>query len=285
MADNIKKAFDGIRAEETLKANTLLYLQSEMQKRESVRVRNPVRRFAVALASIAVIIFSGVFSYNLYFSPNAYIDVDVNPSVELVLNRFNRVIDAHAYNEDGEHVLAGLSLRHKSYNDALIALIYAINQNGYIKDDGLVSVTLQADGKETELLSGIQTSVANYLTEYHHGTQIDVFSVNGETRSQAAKQGVSPAKYLAIQELIEVDPTATVDSCRSHSISEIKQLTREHAGNHHGYAGNNSESVGGSDDTDENCGSNGGRMMDSMPDSMQGNGHHGEGNGYRGGHD
>jgi hypothetical protein len=52
-------------------------------------------------------------------------------------------------------------------------------------------------------------------------------------RNEAHEQNISPAKYLAILELRTLDPTATVDACRERSIGEIRELTQEHAGDHH----------------------------------------------------
>ncbi|MDR1616105.1 MAG: hypothetical protein LBR98_03750 [Syntrophomonadaceae bacterium] len=36
----------------------------------------------------------------------------------------------------------------------------------------------------------------------------------------------------------KVDPTATLESCRDHSIGEIRELTQEHADSHHSGGGN-----------------------------------------------
>ena len=188
------------------------------------------RRFAVALASVAIIVISGVFSYNLYFTSSAYVDVDVNPSVELALNRFDRVIGEYAYNHDGEAVLDAVNIRHRKYSDAIGILIDAIVQSGLAHEESLISITLQTEDREREsgMLSVIESTV-----RHHHGTaEIFTFPVDGYTRSVAHGQNLSPAKYLAIQALIEVDPTATVEGCRHRSLGEIKQMTEQHAGNH-----------------------------------------------------
>lgn len=275
LTGNLKIAFDGIRAEEKLKAKTILYLQSEIKNRDRNFARNPVRRFAAVLASVAVIVLFGVYSFNLYFTPSAYVDIDVNPSIELALNRFDRVIGIRAYNEDGKDIISSLSLKHKQYEDALIALINAINQTGFIQGDGLVSVTLQAinSDKEAGMLAKIQTDVTDYIMGRHHGVQIEVFSVSGDIQALAHEQGISPAMYLAIQELIAVDSTVTVDSCRGHSINSIRQRTQEHMGNQHnnGNAGNNNEPAGDGGNIEPND--------EGVQGSGQGNEHHGNGRG------
>lgn len=236
MTNKFKTAFDCICAEDKLKESALAYLQDEIQKRAKPRSRVSFKRLAAVLSSVVILIFSGVFSYNLYFTPNAYVDVDINPSVELTINLFDRIIGVYAYNSDGEDILSKLDLKHKNYEEALISLITTIDKNGYIQDNSLVSVTLQtaSESREYKLLTQLQDDITAIISAYNAVFQADVFAVSGDTREEALKYNISPAKYLAILELMDVDPTATVESCRGHSIGEIKQMTRERHGSGHG---------------------------------------------------
>lgn len=258
MTNKFKAAFDCIRAEDKLKASALAYLQDEMQKRNKTRSRVSFKRLAAILSSVVILIFSGVFSYNLYFTPNAYVDVDINPSIELTINRFDRIIGVYAYNSDGEDILSELDLKHKNYEDSLMALIKAIDERGYIQDNGLVSVTLQTgnESREYKLLAQLQDDITTIISAHHAAVQADVFAVSGDTREEALEYNISPAKYLAILELMEVDPTTTIESCCGHSIGEIKQMTRERHGSGHGSDfGNN----GGSHHSGNENGYHGGR--------------------------
>lgn len=253
MTDKFKSAFNNICAENDLKENTLLYLQKKMHKRSIISGSISVKRFTVVLASVAVLFLSGLFSYNIYYNPNVYVDVDVNPSVELVINRFDRVIGVYAYNLDGEDIISKLDLKHKNYKESLRALIYAIDQKEYIQSGSLVSVTLQTENinREDELLAEIQDGVSSGVYEHHDMVRIEVFSVSDDTRSQAYELDITPAKYLAIQELMEIDPTVTVDSCKGHSVGEIKQMTQGHKRNHHGNSSNNDTES--ENDNNRNC--------------------------------
>lgn len=236
MSNKLKAVFDCVNAEEELKNSTRKYIQNEIQKRNGAYSRVFVNKFAGILAVVFTIAFLGSFSYDLYFTASAYVDLDVNPSIELIINRFDRVIDTNAYNADGEDILSEVSLKFKSYRDALQILIGAVEQNGFLKDDGLVSVTLQANNinRKDELLSNIHAEIAAIMTERQSASQIDVFPVSSYTRSHAHELNISPAKYLAVLELIEADPTTTFETCKDHSIGEIKQLTKAHTENHHG---------------------------------------------------
>jgi hypothetical protein len=180
-------------------------------------------------------ILSGAYSYNLYYTPSAYVDMDVNPSLELVLNRFDRVIDTRAYNNDGEAVLKRANIKHKKFDDAIDFLLDTMIAQGYAQEESLISLTLQANDNEREsrMLSVIESTVH----EHHGSAHINAFSVDENVRNAAHHLDLSPAKYLAIQELIEVDPTVTYDSCRGQSIGEINRRREEHSEKHRGNHG------------------------------------------------
>lgn len=234
MTDKIKSAFGAIRAEDSLKAATLRRLHERVESKARPHRYLGVKRLVAAAAVILLIIAAGVFSHRLYFTEAAYIDLDINPSVELVVNRFDRVIGASAYNADGEALLAGLNLRHKKVDVALNEIIQATGQAGILQNEGLVSVTVQAlSGNGARLLANIQAEVTASVS-HHNAVQVDVFPVDSDTRSAAHDQHISPAMYLAILELQAVDPTATIDECRNHTIMEIRQLTQNHGKGHHG---------------------------------------------------
>jgi RNA polymerase sigma-70 factor (ECF subfamily) len=191
-----------------------------LNKRENT-VYTWLSRARAALASVAVIFFMGAF---LYFTPRAYVDIDVNPSVAVVLNRFDRVIKSYAHNADGAGILSGVNIKHKAYGEAVTLLIDEMVRNKYAPANSLISISLQADEKkETLLLSTIKTTVR----QCHRTAQIDAFIIGSEIRDAAYAMNLSPAKYLAIQKLLEVDATATVEGCRNRSIGEIKQRTAE----------------------------------------------------------
>lgn len=236
MTGKLKTAFDSIQAEDTLKTSTMDYLQNLQNPKKVSLQRNteqrriPPRYLSCAFASIAILLFSGLFAYRLYCTPSAYIAIEVNPSIEIILNRFDRVIDTCAYNMDGETILREIDIRNKKYEEAIAILMGQIIQDGYAKDDSLISVTLQSDSPKSDetMLSNIESAV-----QLHHtGAQVECFAIDPLTRDTAHHLNLSPAKYLAIQALMEVEPDATISGCMHHSIQEIRELTRQHSGHH-----------------------------------------------------
>lgn len=231
MENKLRNAFDKIQAGDSLKEKTADYLKAEARKRNRPR-RIYRQRLAAVCAAFAVFLLIGGFSF---FTPSAYVDMDVNPSIALTLNRYGFVLKAAPYNDDGAAILQNMDVRCQSWEQAVHLLLDEMIRQGYLAPDGLVSVTVQTGNGNTEqkMLGEIRESVDTLLDSHHSTASADVFAVSREVRDCAHDYNLSPAKYLAITQLQEVDPTASYEQCAEHSISEIKELTEEHCGGHH----------------------------------------------------
>lgn len=259
----MKDAFDKIQAENELKEATLSRIfddksESKAENHKSGFFSNlRIKRISTVMACVIPLFVIGLFSYNTftsYYTESAYVDLDINPSIELSVNKYNRIINASAYNGEGDDLLADLDIKNEKIESALPEIIHATAQEGQLQKEGLVSVTVQANSqKEKELLALIEEIVDETLADYE-GTETDIFAVDSQVKNTSHNMDLTPAKYLAICKLQEVDPTATVDECRHNSIGGIKKRTKEHEEKHkkdgsgsgkHSSGGNN-ESGGGS---------------------------------------
>ena len=238
MKDNLRNVLNQIKANDELKIKTVYYLQKEVKKRSHTNMRINFR-FATACAAFLLFILIGGFSY---FSPNAYVDMDVNPSIGLTLNRFGTVIDATSYNDEGSLILQNVNIKFKKYNEVAQMLLDAIISHGYLLESGLVSVTVQTGNSsmENNMLSQLNEAISGSLTTHHMNVQTDIYSVAEDVRNNAHNHHITPAKYLAIIELQAVDSTTTFEDCTNHSISELKKLTQQHGeNNNHNNLQNN----------------------------------------------
>lgn len=272
MNDKFKLTFDKIHAEDQLKEKTLKRIREQSSESKSSRKRFKVKRVATVLACFVPLFVVGLLSYNTYFTESAYVDLDINPSVELSINRFDRVINANAYNNDGEDILANLNIKNEKIAVALPKIIEATADRGQLQKEGLVSVTVQAEGsKEKKLLNSIESIVKASLSKYSD-TKADIFPVDQKTKTASHDEHLSPAKYLAILALQEVDPTATISRCRHNSIGNIKNQIREHGQDHDGnkngkFNGHSNSNNNGNNDHGKNSG--GGNSSDHSNDSSK----------------
>lgn len=270
--DKIKAAFDQIHAEEHLKQETLNFLRDRMRQPEPKKAPIVFRRLLAACACLLILFFAGWFAHGLYFTETMYIDMDINPSVELTVNRFDNVIGVYAYNEDGEQLLSTLSLLHEPYQTAAEQLTRAAIDQGFLEEGGLVSVTLQTEDRQAAALTdALQSDIIAVTGEILSSVEADVFAVDSDTREHAHAQNISPAKYLAILELQQADPTVTMDSCKGHSIGEIRALTEAHGNRHGTEKGDGSESEAPAAEESSAV------QSSSAASGTHGGGHHGNG--------
>ena len=237
MNNRIFEALDEIKAQQQMKENTYIFLQNKVYKKAECSKNLPFKKFAVVFASLMILFTAGLFSYNLYAAETAFLDIDVNPSIEVVLNRFDRVIGVHAYNEEGEQLINSINIKHKPYKNALKIIIDKMSELGYIDNAEMFTATLLS--KDTQSQDAMLSSLKEYINSVFKADESlkkEVFCIDSDTKTHAHENNLSPAKYLAIKELQEVDPNVTIDECRSHSIGEIKEQTHAHmnAGKHKG---------------------------------------------------
>lgn len=215
--NRIERAFDDIRADDALIEKTTAYLQKERARRGAGKGFRPLRLAGVLTAFL--ILTAGIFGYRgFYSSAAAYVSLDVNPSVELTLNRMDRVVNAAAYNTEGEALLQGVRIIGMPYEKAVSSLLAEMKVQGYFADDARVTMTVQTSDSSKE------RALCDTLRQAAGGAE--VFPITQEVHENARGNHMSAAKYLAIQELMQVDDTATLEECSDATLHQIRQRTR-----------------------------------------------------------
>ena len=214
----IKAAFDTIHADEALKQRTRDYLARTVGAEEK---RRPLRRAIPALATcLLVLCLSGWY---LYFIPTAYISVDINPSLELGVNRFDRVVSVEAYNPDGQALSDTLDLKYLDYRDALEQLVNDQAVEGYLQD-GILSLTVAG---ESEAQCG---EIYQAMERCASGRgNIRCHAGSSESITEAHGCGMSVGRYQAYLRLRELDPDITAEEVQAMTMREIEQLLQAYA--------------------------------------------------------
>ena len=116
--------------------------------------------FAIVLGLI------GYFKYSKSNQIESIVALDINPSVEISLNNFDRVVEAKALNSDGEKVLKGMDLKNVDMDVAINAIVGSLLKNGYISEVAnsvLVSVKNDDEVKASEIEEKIIDEVEKIL--------------------------------------------------------------------------------------------------------------------------
>ena len=96
MDNRIRKAFEQVRASEDRKDRTRAFLA---EKTRGYARRPRAASYPRRLAACLALLLSG--SYWFCLAPAAEISIDVNPSVELAVNRLDQVVSVRGRNDDG----------------------------------------------------------------------------------------------------------------------------------------------------------------------------------------
>lgn len=216
-----QKSMSEIRATEELKKNTLQYLKEQQGRKSVARPRFIIR---YALVAVCLFLLLGTGGYSVYREPVSYISIDVNPSIELGINRFGKVVSAEAYNEDGQNILQHVALENISYIQAINKLLKDESDHHYLKDDSLLVFTVISDHSHT-IMAEIS---ANELTQTYETL---MYTSDTACMEEAHSHEMSFGIYRAYLELSQYDNSVTVEDCHGMTMGEIQ--TRIEGCRHH----------------------------------------------------
>lgn len=178
-----------------------------------------------AMAACLAVIFLGSLGWNqLYTSPTAIISLDVNPSIELIVNRFNRIVSSTALNDESKEILGYINIKNAYYQEALANILSAGADNGYLTDEANVVLTVFASDPtlQSSLLTQLQGVVDSNISLYSDQITTEYHAVDESIINGAHGHGITAGKYLYLQELQVLAPERDISELTHHSIDEIK---------------------------------------------------------------
>lgn len=215
----VREAFESLSPSPELNERTLASIEDARRAEHSPKDGSLLTFVRTAVAACLVLAFlgAGALGYRSVTTPTAYIDIDLNPSVELEVNRFDRVVGSSALNEDGAAVLEGLELFGMPVDEALEQVTGSDQFEAYVGDDGFVSITVACDnGAQRDRLAAFGESCALGLA--YEGA---CFTVDEEDWVAAQEAGMGMGRYLTALELMALDPTMTLEACSEMSMREL----------------------------------------------------------------
>lgn len=170
-----------------------LEIGDEMELAERKTVMN--WRSAMSAALIAFFLM-GV---GIYQTPYGFMVVDINPSTELVYNRFQRVIGVNPLNEDAKAMLS-FGLKHHRLERAVQEIVEEAKAQGYLEDDGFVLLTSQERTDQIDEQAFVE-ALYNKLMEDGLDLTIAALESSEEEYKLAKGIGVSPGKEILKEQI------------------------------------------------------------------------------------
>ena len=184
----------------------------------------PVRRVAAAAAALVVMFGAGGYSY-MNVQACSYVSLDVNPSVEYVLNRKDLVISAEGLNEDGKALveeLNALGIKGNTLSEALekTASLLPEDADADAEDYVLLNVTSDSDDHADRLS---EEAKGVFEKEQKHHRTVACSRASKKSRKHARELGISTGRYEEMLGM-EKDPEAFKKHAPEYRDMELGEL-------------------------------------------------------------
>ncbi len=161
-----------------------------------------------AIAAVFVVILAGALVLGKVMgSANSIVAFDVNPSIEIEINKNEKVVDVDALNRDAEIVLEGMELEGVDLEVAVNAIIGSMLKHGYLSTEQnsiLVSVDTRSGKISEELRAKLTEKIEGLLGgENIEASVITQTFDKNDKDSKAEENNISRAKAALISRILK----------------------------------------------------------------------------------
>ncbi|WP_102344983.1 anti-sigma factor domain-containing protein [Bacillus sp. Marseille-P3661] len=188
--------------------------------------------FPIVVAAAVLLVF--IFNFSIFKETNlavaAYVDLDINPSIEIGVDANLNVVEAIPLNEDGEELIAALKQKEQvePLSEFINRVIQLADDSGYFQASKNVLITTTAvDAESSErIVEQVESLKTNLQKE-----EIVVNTLEGDqnTRAEALENGVSTGKYIVYtSQQAKENSGLTLETVKQLSVAELnKQVNIE----------------------------------------------------------
>ena len=204
-------------------------VEKESKKAKGFNKKSIFRGAGVAVAACFVMVV-GTFAYTNNFVEASRVELDVNPSVSISLNKQGEVIDAVAMNDDGTEILADLDVKSLELETAVNEIVDELYEEGFINEKAnstLVTVFNDEEAKATEIENEVVNMIANRISEKNITPDViaqkTTMAQNDNLETLARQFGISYSKALLILNAVELEGSLTFEELARMNINQISE--------------------------------------------------------------
>ena len=190
------------------------------------------RSFMGVAAAACILLVAGIIGVPYYgnnFVPDSHVDIDVNPGVEIVTNKKNKVLNVQSTNKDGADVIDNMDLKNTELKVAVNALIGSMVQKGYIVNNNTgILVTVRNDNPEKankvkeEILYDI--NFALYTNDVQANVMNQTFKNTADADKFARENNISIGKAVFVLNLAAKDSSLDAKELAKMKVTDIANL-------------------------------------------------------------
>jgi hypothetical protein len=164
-----------------------------------------------------------------------YVSVDINPSIEFIVDEENVVESFIFLNEDAAVLCVDLDFIGMTVDDAIELFIETATEAGYVDpegDDNAVLITVLGEDGEDEYVEAIkerlrQRVIRHFAKNYINGVVLTEDFTQEDLVAEAEALGVTPGKLKLAYAAIVADDTLVLEDLLEMPVKDILAVVRE----------------------------------------------------------
>ena len=192
------------------------------------------RRWTSLIAAcLAVMLLGGGLFYQRANAVASVVSLDVNPSIELKVNRSEKVLVCTPLNEDAKAILADMSngadLKGAKLDVAVNAIVGSLVRNGYL-DSISSAIMISVEDKDTARAEKLQRELTNavdgvlQMSEAKASVLTQTLTQDAAREQQARENNISTGKAALVNRVLAINPSLKFDALAKLSVEELKDL-------------------------------------------------------------
>ena len=192
------------------------------------------RRWTSLIAAcLAVMLLGGGLFYQRANAVASVVSLDVNPSIELKVNRSEKVLVCTPLNEDAKAILAdmgnGADLKGAKLDVAVNAIVGSLVRNGYL-DSISSAIMISVEDKDTARAEKLQRELTSTVdgvlqtSESRASVLTQTLTQDAGLTQQARENSISTGKAALVNRVLTINPSLKFDVLAKLSVEELKDL-------------------------------------------------------------
>ena len=184
-------------------------------------------------ACLAVMLLGGGLFYQRANAVASVVSLDVNPSIELKVNRSEKVLVCTPLNEDAKAILAdmgnGADLKGAKLDVAVNAIVGSLVRNGYL-DSISSAIMISVEDKDTTRAEKLQRELTSTVdgvlqtSESRASVLTQTLTQDAGLTQQARENSISTGKAALVNRVLALNPALKFDALAKLSVEELKDL-------------------------------------------------------------
>ena len=185
-----------------------------------------------ACLAVMLLCGGGVF-YQQAHAVASVVSLDVNPSIELKVNRSEKVLACAPLNEDAKAILADMSngadLKGAKLDVAVNAIVGSLVRNGYL-DSISSTIMISVEDKDTARAEKLQRELTSTVdgvlqtSEAKAAVLTQTLTQDAAREQQARENNISSGKAALVNRVLTINPSLKFDALAKLSVEELKDL-------------------------------------------------------------